>query len=53
MSVISGDAVPAVCELEDQEVVGECLKVLRELFPEQVSTGQGSGRPQHRGSRVS
>ncbi|KAM9726772.1 uncharacterized protein ACNS7B_017615 [Menidia menidia] len=35
MSVISGDAVPAVCELEDQEVVGECLKVLRELFPEQ------------------
>ncbi|KAM9727334.1 lysine-specific histone demethylase 2-like isoform 2-T2 [Menidia menidia] len=31
MSVISGDAVPAVCELEDQEVVGECLKVLREL----------------------
>ncbi|KAM9727415.1 uncharacterized protein ACNS7B_017976 isoform 2-T2 [Menidia menidia] len=35
MSVISGDVVPAVCELEDQEVVGECLKVLRELFPEQ------------------
>ena len=38
MSVISGDAVPAVCDLEDKEVAEECMKVLRELFREQVTT---------------
>uniref|UniRef100_A0A8C5E9H5 [histone-H3]-N(6),N(6)-dimethyl-L-lysine(4) FAD-dependent demethylase n=1 Tax=Gouania willdenowi TaxID=441366 RepID=A0A8C5E9H5_GOUWI len=35
MSVISGDAVPAVRDMEDKHVVDECLKVLRELFKEQ------------------
>uniref|UniRef100_A0AAQ5YDK5 CW-type domain-containing protein n=1 Tax=Amphiprion ocellaris TaxID=80972 RepID=A0AAQ5YDK5_AMPOC len=35
MSVITGDAVPAVRDLEDKEVVDECMKVLRELFKEQ------------------
>uniref|UniRef100_A0A672IRF9 CW-type domain-containing protein n=1 Tax=Salarias fasciatus TaxID=181472 RepID=A0A672IRF9_SALFA len=35
MSVISGDAVPAVRDMEDKEVVNECMKVLRELFKEQ------------------
>ncbi|XP_041868041.1 lysine-specific histone demethylase 1B isoform X2 [Melanotaenia boesemani] len=35
MSVISGDAVPAVRDLEDKDVVDECMKVLRELFKEQ------------------
>ncbi len=36
MSVITGDAVPAVRDMEDKEVVDECIKVLRELFKEQV-----------------
>lgn len=36
MSVITGDAVTVVQDMEDKEVVGECLKVLRELFKEQV-----------------
>uniref|UniRef100_A0A4W6DU99 [histone-H3]-N(6),N(6)-dimethyl-L-lysine(4) FAD-dependent demethylase n=1 Tax=Lates calcarifer TaxID=8187 RepID=A0A4W6DU99_LATCA len=35
MSVITGDAVPAVRDMEDKEVVDECVKVLRELFKEQ------------------
>uniref|UniRef100_A0A3Q1EZ62 [histone-H3]-N(6),N(6)-dimethyl-L-lysine(4) FAD-dependent demethylase n=1 Tax=Acanthochromis polyacanthus TaxID=80966 RepID=A0A3Q1EZ62_9TELE len=35
MSVITGDAVPAVRDLEDKEVVDECMKILRELFKEQ------------------
>uniref|UniRef100_A0A3Q3EG92 Amine oxidase domain-containing protein n=2 Tax=Kryptolebias marmoratus TaxID=37003 RepID=A0A3Q3EG92_KRYMA len=35
MSIISGEAVPAVQDLEDKQVVSECLKVLRELFREQ------------------
>uniref|UniRef100_A0A3B4WVH5 Lysine demethylase 1B n=1 Tax=Seriola lalandi dorsalis TaxID=1841481 RepID=A0A3B4WVH5_SERLL len=35
MSVITGDAVPAVRDMEDKEVVDECMKVLRELFKEQ------------------
>lgn len=37
MSVITGDAVTVVRDMEDKEVVGECLKVLRELFKEQVA----------------
>lgn len=36
MSVISGDAVTLVQEMEDKEVIEECMKVLRELFKEQV-----------------
>uniref|UniRef100_A0A8D0AKV4 Lysine demethylase 1B n=1 Tax=Sander lucioperca TaxID=283035 RepID=A0A8D0AKV4_SANLU len=35
MSVITGEAVPAVRDMEDKEVVDECMKVLRELFKEQ------------------
>uniref|UniRef100_A0A3Q3NRV8 Amine oxidase n=1 Tax=Labrus bergylta TaxID=56723 RepID=A0A3Q3NRV8_9LABR len=35
MSVITGDAVQTVRDLEDKEVVDECVKVLRELFKEQ------------------
>lgn len=37
MSVISGDAVAAVRDMEEKDVVNECMKVLRELFKEQVS----------------
>lgn len=37
MSVITGDAVTVVRDMEDKEVAGECLKVLRELFKEQVT----------------
>lgn len=37
MSVITGDAVPAVRDMEDKEVVEECVTVLRELFKEQVA----------------
>lgn len=37
MSVITGDAVPAVCDMDNKEVVDECMKVLRELFKEQVT----------------
>lgn len=36
MSVITGDAVTVVRDMEDKEVVGECMKVLHELFKEQV-----------------
>lgn len=36
MSVISGDAVTLVQDMEDKEVMEECMKVLRELFKEQV-----------------
>ncbi|KAK5602237.1 Lysine-specific histone demethylase 1B [Crenichthys baileyi] len=35
MSIMSGDAVSAVGDLEENEVVDECMKVLRELFKEQ------------------
>uniref|UniRef100_A0A7N8XS08 [histone-H3]-N(6),N(6)-dimethyl-L-lysine(4) FAD-dependent demethylase n=1 Tax=Mastacembelus armatus TaxID=205130 RepID=A0A7N8XS08_9TELE len=35
MSVITGDGVPAVWDMEDKDVVDECMKVLRELFKEQ------------------
>ncbi|XP_024154108.1 lysine-specific histone demethylase 1B isoform X1 [Oryzias melastigma] len=35
MSVISGDAVAAVRDMEEKDVVNECMKVLRELFKEQ------------------
>lgn len=36
MSIISGDAVSSVRDMEDKEVVDECMRVLRELFKEQV-----------------
>ena len=42
MSVITGDAVAAVRDMEDKEVVDECMKVLRELFKEQVMLSQGA-----------
>uniref|UniRef100_A0A3Q2CQ89 [histone-H3]-N(6),N(6)-dimethyl-L-lysine(4) FAD-dependent demethylase n=1 Tax=Cyprinodon variegatus TaxID=28743 RepID=A0A3Q2CQ89_CYPVA len=35
MSIISGDAVSAVGDMEEKDVVDECVKVLRELFKEQ------------------
>uniref|UniRef100_A0A669EHQ5 [histone-H3]-N(6),N(6)-dimethyl-L-lysine(4) FAD-dependent demethylase n=1 Tax=Oreochromis niloticus TaxID=8128 RepID=A0A669EHQ5_ORENI len=35
MSIISGDAVSSVRDMEDKEVVDECMRVLRELFKEQ------------------
>lgn len=37
MSVITGDAVAVVRDMDDKEVVDECMKVLRELFKEYVS----------------
>lgn len=36
MSVIAGDAVAAVRDMQDKDIAGECMKVLRELFKEQV-----------------
>lgn len=36
MSVISGDAVTLIQDMEDKEVMEECMKVLRGLFKEQV-----------------
>uniref|UniRef100_A0A8C6T1N1 [histone-H3]-N(6),N(6)-dimethyl-L-lysine(4) FAD-dependent demethylase n=1 Tax=Neogobius melanostomus TaxID=47308 RepID=A0A8C6T1N1_9GOBI len=36
MSIISGDAVAAVREMEDKTIIDICMKVLRELFKEQV-----------------
>lgn len=36
MSIISGDAVSSVRDMEDKEVVDGCMRVLRELFKEQV-----------------
>ncbi|KAG7273586.1 hypothetical protein CRUP_019832 [Coryphaenoides rupestris] len=35
MSVITGDALVFVRDMDEQEVVAECVKVLRELFKEQ------------------
>lgn len=35
MSIISGDAVAAVKEMEDKTVIDICMKILRELFKEQ------------------
>uniref|UniRef100_A0A3Q3D6Z0 Lysine demethylase 1B n=1 Tax=Hippocampus comes TaxID=109280 RepID=A0A3Q3D6Z0_HIPCM len=35
MSVIAGDAVAAVRDMQDKDIAGECMKVLRELFKEQ------------------
>lgn len=37
MSVITGDAVRAIRNLDDKEVLQQCMVVLRELFKEQVS----------------
>lgn len=36
MSVISGDAVALIQDMEDKEVMEEYMKVLRGLFKEQV-----------------
>lgn len=36
MSIISGDAVTLVQKMENKEVIEEYMKVLRELFKEQV-----------------
>lgn len=36
MSVISGEAVPSIRDMEDKDVADQCVKVLRELFKEQV-----------------
>ncbi|XP_064839006.1 lysine-specific histone demethylase 2 [Oncorhynchus masou masou] len=35
MSVISGEAVPSIRDMEDKDVTDQCMKVLRELFKEQ------------------
>lgn len=37
MSVITGDAVPFLRDMEEKDVVEECMKVLCELFKEQVT----------------
>ena len=36
MSVIAGEAVAAVRNLEDKQVLQQCMATLRELFKEQV-----------------
>lgn len=38
MSVVTGDAVAAIKNLEDKQVVQQCMAVLRELFKEQVGS---------------
>ena len=38
MSVITGDAVSSIIAMGDEEVVAEAMKVLRELFKDQVRT---------------
>lgn len=45
MSVITGDAVAAVRDMEDKEVVDECVKVLRELYKEQVTEFAAASSP--------
>lgn len=37
MSVISGEAVTLLQDMEDKEVMEECMKVLRDLFKKQVN----------------
>lgn len=44
MSVITGDAVLSVRDMEDKDVVDECMKVLRELFKEQVMLSHSAKR---------
>lgn len=36
MSVITGDAVSSIKNMEDKQVLQQCMIVLRELFKEQV-----------------
>lgn len=36
MSVVTGDAVTTIKSLDDQQVLQQCMTVLRELFKEQV-----------------
>lgn len=36
MSVVTGDAVATVKNLDDKQVLQQCMTVLRELFKEQV-----------------
>lgn len=36
MSVITGEALPSIRDMEDKDVADQCMKVLRELFKEQV-----------------
>uniref|UniRef100_A0A674EWN1 [histone-H3]-N(6),N(6)-dimethyl-L-lysine(4) FAD-dependent demethylase n=1 Tax=Salmo trutta TaxID=8032 RepID=A0A674EWN1_SALTR len=35
MSVITGEALPSIRDMEDKDVADQCMKVLRELFKEQ------------------
>lgn len=37
MSVITGDAVLTIKDMDDKQVVKQCMAVLRGLFKEQVS----------------
>lgn len=36
MSVVTGDAVASIKNLDDKQVLQQCMTVLRELFKEQV-----------------
>ena len=36
MTIVSGDAVAETQGMEDKEVAENCVKVLRNMFPEQV-----------------
>lgn len=36
MSVVTGDAVTTIKNLDDKQVLQQCMTVLRELFKEQV-----------------
>jgi len=36
MSVVTGDAVTTIKNLDDNQVLQQCMTVLRELFKEQV-----------------
>lgn len=48
MSVIAGEAVAALRDLDDKQVLQQCMATLRELFKEQVSAASGGGRPAQR-----
>lgn len=44
MSVVTGDAVTTIQNLEDKQVLQQCMTVLRELFKEQVREASSTKR---------
>lgn len=44
MSVVTGDAVTTIKNLDDKQVLQQCMTVLRELFKEQVREAASTKR---------